>query len=116
MKSSDSDFVSDNLRFEAKQHSIRTQLVGYRAQDEWILKNCPPLVGKTEPRAGTLRFACTSPALNIELKYVFWQKFTNGTWSTRSWSLTTNLNRLVSWLNHVSPADRSLLEESFERT
>src|SRR5207248_6192518 len=91
------------------------QLVGFWAADEWEMQQCPLVDGNGASYARPLKFNCTSPALNIELKHACWQKFTTGTWSAYRWNQDAYLNRLVSWLNHIAPAGRSLLEESFEK-
>src|SRR5947208_13010303 len=115
MNGCESILVPDEFWSEAKQQHMRTQLVGFWAADEWEMQQCPLVDGNGASYARPLKFNCTSPALNIELKHACWQKFTTGTWSAYWWNQDAYLNRLVSWLNHIAPAGRSLLEESFEK-
>jgi len=109
--------ITDEFWSESKQQHLHVQLVGFWAADEWNLKQCPLVNNGSEaPYTKTLRFSCTSQALNLELKYTFWQKFTKGEWRTScNWPLDTYLKLLVSWLNHIAPTGRSLLEESLEK-
>jgi hypothetical protein len=102
--------ISAHAGFAAKQHQLQTQLGGFWADDEWDLSKCP--VGVTAPgRFRTIRFGCTSTALNVELKYACKVKFERGEWSPRCLSRPTHIHRIVAWLNSLDAPIESLQQQ-----
>ena len=47
-----------------------------------------------------LRFRCKSAAINGELKYVCWKKFSSGEW--RSTQEISRVHRMIHWLNSLN--------------
>jgi integrase len=92
---------------EGRQRSLRDFLEGFWAQDEWDLAVCP-LARPGQPHL-KIRFTCSSPSLNTELKYACWKKFMSREWVLPARSHASRINRLVSWLNALAPATTSLL-------
>ena len=92
---------------------IRGRLSGFWAQDAWDMAVCPLLPAGT-PSARILRFSCTSPSLNDELKFACWQKFVTGAWSPRLTTHAYHLHRICSWLNQVADQLASLFEHPLE--
>lgn len=105
---------------EEKLQSLREQLTGFWAQDEWNMAECPLVNGQMHwPKGGYVdvyRFTCLSPALNTELKYACWYCFSHGLWSPLVFGRAARLHRLIDWLNQTAPHACSLLEQSRERS
>ncbi len=97
---------------ETKLQVLQKQLQGFWEQDEWNLSECP--LTNEEPSLRTLRFTCTSPSLNLELKYAYWKKMASGAWSMKNGSVTF-LAVFIAWLNQVAPQERSLLQRSLRQ-
>lgn len=105
---------------EEKLQSLREQLTGFWAQDEWNMAECP-LVNEHmhRPKGGYVdvyRFTCLSPAINTELKYACWYCFSQGFWTSLVYGRAARLHRLIDWLNQTAPNARSLLERSREKS
>lgn len=102
---------------ESKQCALGAQLQGFWAQDEWALSLCPLVDQSTYkfPFHLKLRFACGSPKLSSEIKYVFWQKFQKGEWRVQTWRQHGFLHRLTAWLEHIAPSVPSLLAWPLEK-
>lgn len=62
-------------------------------------------------RQRRLRFRCKSTALNGELKYLCWKKFSSGEW--RSTQEISRVHRMIHWLNSMPTLPSSLLEKDF---
>ena len=58
-----------------------------------------------------LRFRCKSAAINGELKYLCWKKFSGGEW--RSTQEISRVHRMIHWLNSMPISPSSLLEKDF---
>src|SRR5262249_43800031 len=97
---------------EAKQQRLFEEITGYWRADIWNLAQCPDFEpGKTAGKK--LRFTCTSPGLNAEIKYACSQKIKNKEWSRASFGdLSFRIHRLIKWLNGLKPTPRSLIEHS----
>lgn len=117
MRVLDAVAVPSALWSESKQCDLLAQLQGFWAQDEWEMSLCP-LVDQstyTIPFHLILRFACGSPRLSGEIKYVFWQKFQKGEWRAQTWRQHVFLHRLTAWLTHIAPSVPSLLVWPLEK-
>lgn len=105
-----------------KQQHLQEQLVGFWAQEEWNMDECPLALRRTtkipDPARAfrrKIRFQCTSQPLAIELKYGCWQKFVRGEWAPQAEMYAYHIPRLVAWLNQVAPHGSSLLQNSLEK-
>jgi integrase len=96
----------------AVQVQLLSELKGFWAGDLWDMHHSP--VKDLSPNASQrrLRFNCKYPAINGELKYLCWRKFTCGEWrGTQELSL---VHRMIQWLNSMPDSPSSLMDRSFE--
>jgi integrase len=95
----------------ATQAKLIGELQGFWANDLWDMHHSP--VNGLSPKSNQrrLRFNCKSPAINGELKYVCWQKFSDGDW--RSTQELTKVHLLVQWLNSMGTLPPSLMSRDF---
>jgi integrase/recombinase XerD len=93
------------------QTKLMAELQGFWAEDLWDMHHSP--AGKLSPDASQrrLRFACNSAAINGELKYVCWKKFSEGQW--RSTQELTKVHLMIRWLNSLDNLPASLMCLSF---
>lgn len=98
-----------------KQEELLSKVQGYWAEDVWVFGDCPIKTGGVDRGHFSLtkanRFTCKSSILNMELKYVFWQKLAKGEWTATScWKNGQHLAKLCKFINTVAPNNNSLLE------
>jgi hypothetical protein len=95
----------------ATQVKLIAELQGFWAKDLWDMHHSP--AGKLSPNASQrrLRFDCKSAAINGELKYVCWKKFSGGEW--RSTQELTKVHLMIRWLNSLNDLPASLMCLSF---
>jgi integrase/recombinase XerD len=93
------------------QTKLMAELQGFWAEDLWDMHHSP--AGKLSPDASQrrLRFDCKSAAINGELKYVCWKKFSEGQW--RSTQELTKVHLMIRWLNSLDNLPASLMCLSF---
>ena len=99
---------------KSKQQDLKNQLVGFWAEDEWYIEDCP-LRNESTPISTSrlIRFACASPSLNTELKYACFSKVEKKEWSIKTlWQSSTVIRRIADWLNSVALGISSLMERS----
>ncbi len=97
----------------AKQQRLFAELRGFWNENIWDMHHSPVGAGLTPiPRQRYLYFECKSPAVNGELKYACWKKFSGGGWRTTA--ETCKVHRLIKWLNTLNPPPPSLMSQSFE--
>lgn len=101
-----------------KHKELESELQGFWAKDEWPLHECPLLKERhltpTVKQGLFLRFKCKSNSLNTELKYGYYQKYTSGEWSIKSFSNASSLSKIVRFLNDAAPNLDSLLQRSLD--
>ena len=61
----------------ATQVKLLAELQGFWAGDLWDMHHCPVKDLSPSARQRRLRFRCKSTALNGELKYLCWKKFSS---------------------------------------
>lgn len=95
----------------ATQINLIAELQGFWAADLWDMHHSP--VNDLSPNAKQrhLRFRCKSTALNGELKYLCWKKFSNGDW--RSTQEISRVHRMIHWLNSMPTLPLSLMDRDF---
>jgi integrase/recombinase XerD len=95
----------------ATQVKLIAELQGFWAEDLWDMHHSP--AGTLSPNASQrrLRFECKSAAINGELKYVCWKKFSGGEW--RSTQELTKVHLMIRWLNSLNDLPASLMCLSF---
>ena len=95
----------------ATQVKLIAELHGFWAEDLWDMHHSP--AGTLSPNASQrrLRFDCKSAAINGELKYVCWKKFSGGEW--RSTQELTKVHLMIRWLNSLNDLPASLMCLSF---
>lgn len=105
-----------------QQLHLQEQIVGFWAQDEWNMDECPlPPSRRKKPlnpaRASQrkLHFHGLAPSLSVELKYACWQKFARGDWAPHSELYGLHIARIVNWLKQVAPVGASFLQSSLEQ-
>ena len=93
------------------QVKLIAELQGFWAEDLWDMHHSP--AGTLSPNATQrrLRFDCKSAAINGELKYVCWKKFSGGEW--RSTQELTTVHLMIRWLNSLNDLPASLMCLSF---
>ena len=93
------------------QVKLIAELQGFWAEDLWDMHHSP--AGSLSPNASQrrLKFDCKSPAINGELKYVCWKKFSEGQW--RSTQELTKVHLMIRWLNSLDDLPASLICLSF---
>jgi len=93
------------------QVKLIAELQGFWAEDLWDMHHSP--AGTLSPNASQrrLKFDCKSPAINGELKYVCWKKFSEGQW--RSTQELTKVHLMIRWLNSLDDLPASLICLSF---
>ena len=96
----------------AKQRRLLAQLKGFWADDNWDMRSCPVEGLSPNSKQRRLRFACKSPTINGELKYVFRKKFVEGQWT--STQELTKIHLLVKWLNSLKSLPVSFMERDLE--
>ena len=64
---------------------------------------------RSQPAESQVRFRCRSAALNLELRYVCWQRFLRCDWTTSS--RNNAIHALIRWLNQLRPQPPSLLAQ-----
>jgi integrase/recombinase XerD len=105
--------VSPNLWKRAKQQRLFAELQGFWREDIWDMRNSPVKAGLTPvARQRYLYFECKFQAINNELKYACWKKFSEGGWRTTATS--TLVHRLIKWLNTLNSSPSSFMSQSFE--
>lgn len=117
MTTLDSVAVPPALWSESKQRSLLAQLQGFWAQDDWAMYLCPLVDQSTYaiPYHLTVHFACGSPSISDEIKYVCWQKFQNREWRAQTWRQHVYVHRLTAWLEHIKPPVSSFLAWPLEK-
>jgi hypothetical protein len=95
----------------ATQVKLIAELQGFWAENLWDMHHSP--AGTLSPNASQrrLRFDCKSAAINGELKYVCWKKFSGGEW--RSTQELTKVHLMIRWLNSLNDLPASLMCLSF---
>jgi hypothetical protein len=93
------------------QVKLIAELQGFWAEDLWDMHHSP--AGMLSPNASQrrLRFDCKSAAINGELKYVCWKKFSGGEW--RGTQELTKVHLMIRWLNSLNDLPASLMSLSF---
>ena len=93
------------------QVKLIAELQGFWAEDVWDMHHSP--AGTLFPIASQrrLRFDCKSAAINGELKYMCWKKFSGGEW--RSTQELTKIHLMIRWLNSMNELPASLMCRSF---
>jgi hypothetical protein len=105
--------VSPNLWKRAKQQRLFAELQGFWRENIWDMRNSPVKAGLTPvARQRYLYFECKFQAINNELKYACWKKFSEGGWRTTATS--TLVHRLIKWLNTLNSPPASFMSQSFE--
>lgn len=99
---------------KSKQQNLESKLVGFWAEDEWYIEDCPLKDDNTPISTSRLiRFGCASPALNTELKYACFSKVEKKEWSIKTlWQSCSAIHRIADWLNTVGFGVSSLVERS----
>ena len=95
----------------AVQVQLLCELQGFWAGDLWDMHDSPAGTLSPNAKQRRLRFNCSSAAINGELKYVCWKKFSDGAW--RSTQELTKVHLLIRWLNSMPDLPVSLLCRSF---
>jgi hypothetical protein len=96
-----------------KQQRLFAELKGFWSEDTWDMHHSPVRTGLSPiARQRYLYFDCKTPAVNGELKYACWKKFSSGHWRTTA--ETCKVHRLIKWLNTLNPPPASLMSRSFE--
>ena len=95
----------------ATQVKLLAELQGFWADDLWDMHHSPVKDLSPSARQRRLRFRCKSTALNGELKYLCWKKFSSGEW--RSTQEISRVHRMIHWLNSMPTLPSSLLEKDF---
>jgi integrase len=103
-----------------RQDELLSKVQGYWAADVWIFGDCPIKNGNWNSQGYRLtreqRFTCVSSRLNMELKYVCWQKLERGEWKTGScWKNGQHLTKLCRFINAVAPNTNSFLERPLKQ-
>jgi len=96
----------------ATQVKLIAELQGFWAADLWDMHNSPVKDLSPNAKQRHLRFRCKSPALNGELKYLCWKKFSNGDW--RSTQEISRVHRMIHWLNSMPTLPLSLMDRDFD--
>jgi integrase/recombinase XerD len=93
------------------QVKLIAELQGFWAGDLWDMHHSPVTDLSPSAKQRRLRFRCKSAALNGELKYLCWKKFSGGHW--RSTQEISRVHRLIHWLNSMPTLPSSLMEKDF---
>ena len=98
----------------SKQQDLESRLMGFWADDEWHIEDCPLRTEKTPvSTVKVIQFGCRWRSLNTELKYACWQKVEKKDWSIKTlWQSSTAIRRIADWLSSVSFHTSSLAERS----
>jgi integrase len=96
-----------------KQKRMLGQLKGFWAKDDWDMKECPLEDLRNDyGRQRRLHFRCHSDAINGELKYACWKKFSEQKWRT---TLSIHaVHKLAEWLNTLKQIPPTLVSKSFK--
>jgi integrase/recombinase XerD len=94
------------------QVKLIAELQGFWANDLWDMHHSPVTDLSPSAKQRRLRFRCKSSALNGELKYLCWKKFSGGHW--RSTQEISRVHRMIHWLNSMSTLPSSLMERDFD--
>jgi integrase/recombinase XerD len=96
-----------------KLQHMQEQLIGEFAEDTWAFVVKAGRRGN--PKQRFIRFEINSPSLKIELKYVCWQRLTNGQWNPgHMCNVASAASFLFQWLNHFAHPIQSLMEKPLE--
>jgi integrase/recombinase XerD len=93
------------------QVKLIAELQGFWATDLWDMHHSPVKNLSPSAKQRRLRFRCKSSALNGELKYLCWKKFSGGHW--RSTQEISRVHRMIHWLNSMPTLPSSLMEKEF---
>lgn len=93
------------------QVQLLCELKGFWANNLWDMHHSPVKDLSLHARQRRLYFKCKSSAINGELKYACWKKFSDGDW--RSTQEIFRIHRLVHWLNDELTLPSSLMERDF---
>jgi integrase/recombinase XerD len=93
------------------QVKLIAELQGFWAGDLWDMHHSPVTDLSPSAKQRRLRFRCKSSALNGELKYLCWKKFSGGHW--RSTQEISRVHRMIHWLNSMPTLPSSLMEKDF---
>ena len=100
------------LRIESGQKRLQEQLVGFWADDVWLV------TPKTSTRKAVyLRFSVASTSLKVEIKYAVWSRFDSQQRRVGRdhKDLRGDLTTIITWLNHFSSPIQSLMDKSLEQ-
>jgi integrase len=95
-----------------RQESLLGQVEGFWKSDLWDMRSCPVQL-RIAAKQRRLRFRCISAALNGELKFACWKKFTEGGW--RGTQELSKVHRLVKWLNAMDELPPSFMSRTYEQ-
>ncbi len=95
-----------------RQQFLLCQLSGFWKEDIWDMRNSPADI-RVCAKQRRLRFGCNSSAINGELKYACWKKFSGGGWRTTE--PLGKVHRMVKWLNTLDPLSASLMSRSIDQ-
>src|SRR5258708_3342138 len=93
------------------QVKLIAELQGFWAEDLWDMHHSPAGTLSPNARQRRLRFDCKSAAINGELKYVCWKKFSGGDW--RGTQELSKVHLMIHWLNSLNDLPASLMCLSF---
>jgi site-specific recombinase XerD len=93
------------------QLQLISELKGFWAGDLWDMHHSPVKDLSPNAKQRRLRFRCKSAAINGELKYLCWKKFSGGEW--RSTQEISRVHRMIHWLNSMRTLPSSLLQKDF---
>ena len=88
----------------ATQVKLIAELQGFWAEDLWDMHHSPAEGLSPNASQRRLRFQCKSTAINGELKYVCWKKFSGGEW--RSTQEICRVHLMIRWLNSLMTCQR----------
>ena len=93
------------------QLQLISELKGFWAGDLWDMHHSPVKDLSPNAKQRRLRFRCKSAAINGELKYLCWKKFSGGEWRTTA--EISRVHRMIHWLNSMPTLPLSLLAKDF---
>jgi integrase/recombinase XerD len=103
--------VSRNTCSRGRQQYLLGQLSGFWKNDIWDMRRSP-VHTRITAKQRHLRFRCKTAAVNNELKYACWKKFSDGGWRTTQ--ELSKVHRMVKWLNTVDQLPTSLMSRTFD--
>jgi integrase/recombinase XerD len=99
---------------EEKYEYMKSQLIGYWAEDIW----CPsenPLRGKDKVIGSCLRFEKCPGQTKIEIKFVCYKKVINQDWNLSTlYQKASKINRICEWLHSQHSQINSLLDKKLD--